>query len=57
MYKKLIQLLIHFIFGLMDVLDNLGPNIKLTWNYGEAHLLKGMLNCGEIVYYIEEVST
>ena len=31
-------------------------NIKLTWNYGEAHHFKGMLNCDEIVYYIEEVS-
>ena len=32
-------------------------NIKLTWNYGEAHNFKGMLNCDEIKYYIEEVST
>ena len=32
-------------------------NIKLTWNYGEAHHFKGMLNCDEIVYYTEEVST
>ena len=32
-------------------------NIKLTWNYGEAHYFKGMLNWDEIVYCIEEVST
>ena len=32
-------------------------NIKLTWNYGEAHHFKGMLNWDEIVYYTEEVST
>ena len=32
-------------------------NIKLTWNYGEAHHFKGMLNWDEIVYYIKEVST
>ena len=32
-------------------------NIKLTWNYGEAHNFKGMLNCDEIKYFIEEVST
>ena len=32
-------------------------NIKLTWNYGEAHNFKGMLNCDGIKYYIEEVST
>ena len=27
LYKKLIQLSIHFIFGLLNVLDNLGPNM------------------------------
>ena len=32
-------------------------NINLTWNYGEAHHFKGMLNCDEIVYCIGEVST
>ena len=32
-------------------------NIKLTWKYGAAHHFKGMLNCDEIVHYIEEVST
>ena len=32
-------------------------NIKLTWNYGEAHHFKGMLNWDEIVYYTEEVTT
>ena len=32
-------------------------NIKLTWNYGEAHYFKGMLNWDEIVYYTEKVST
>ena len=32
-------------------------NIKLTWNYGEALNFKGMLNCDEIKYFIEEVST
>ena len=30
-------------------------NVKLTWNYGETHHFKGMLNCDEIVYYNEEV--
>ena len=30
-------------------------NIKLTWNFREAHLVNGMLSCDEIVYYNEEV--
>ena len=69
LHKKLIQLSIHFIFGSMDVPDNLGPLMYSThfsttqqtssWlgTMVKPMILKVCLNCDEIVYYIEQVNT
>ena len=48
---------VHFSYYVFHSFSYYPATIKLTWNYGKAHHFKGMLNCDEIEYYIEEVNT